>query len=131
VEFFPPDYPQARPIRTEVTQPTVNFRVQGIGELTDHDTYWILTYDDCNHSQAFARVGLDEFQAAAVYVRRHYARCLTCGLTTRPVAVQMTDVGPDLMLSPGELAIIVSALRAYGQADLATRLDETLRHARS
>jgi hypothetical protein len=130
VEFFPPDFPHTRPIRTEVQQPADSFRVQGIGELTDHDTYWLLTYDDCNHSQAFARVGLDEAQAAAVYVRRHYARCLSCGLTTRPVALQTTNIGPDLMLSPGELEIIVNALRAFGQTDLASRLDEILRHAR-
>jgi hypothetical protein len=34
------------------------------------------------------------------------------------------------MLSPGELEIIVNALRAFGQTDLASRLDEILRHAR-
>jgi hypothetical protein len=35
-------------------------RVQGVGELTDHNTYWRLTYDECGHVQEFAREGLDE-----------------------------------------------------------------------
>jgi uncharacterized protein involved in type VI secretion and phage assembly len=130
VEFSPPDYAQKRPSRTDGTHPSVNVRVPGIGELTDHTTHWLLTYDACHHGQAFARVGMDEHQAAAAYVRRHYARCLTCGLATRPVAVHTSNVAPELMLSPRELTTIVTALRAFGQSDLAGRLEEVLQHVR-
>jgi hypothetical protein len=46
-------------------------RVQGVGELTDHDTYWRLTYEECGHVQEFALVGLEAPEGVAFFVRRH------------------------------------------------------------
>jgi hypothetical protein len=100
-------------------------RVQGVGELTDHDTYWHLTYDDCGHVQAFAREGLDDPEGATFFVRRHYAQCLTCAPVNKPVAAETPSVKPaqlHLVLSLDELAAIVTALRSS-----ADRLDNVLR----
>jgi len=73
-------------------------RVTDVGELTDHDTYWHLSYDDCTHVQLFARQGLDDAEAAGGFVRRHYAQCLSCALTNRPVAAETLHVEPDLSI---------------------------------
>jgi hypothetical protein len=105
-------------------------RVTDIGELTDHDTYWNLAYDGCSHVQAFARQGLDDPEAAVFFVRRHYAQCLTCIRTNRPVAAETLNVEPDqfhLVFSLDELTAIVSALRSSDRPDLADRLDKVLR----
>ncbi len=59
-------------------------RIEVVGELTYHDTYWRLLYDKCRHVQEFARFELEDSlvredpQRAAREVRRHYARCLSC-----------------------------------------------------
>ncbi|MCA1647477.1 MAG: hypothetical protein LC797_19135, partial [Chloroflexi bacterium] len=59
-------------------------RIDGVGELTYHGTYWRLTYDSCRHVQEFARLDLDDSRArddperAALEVQRHYAWCLSC-----------------------------------------------------
>jgi hypothetical protein len=104
--------------------------VQGVGELTDHDTFWRLTYDACGHVQEFAREGLDEPDGAGLFVRHHYARCLTCALGN-PVAATPINVVPDqfhLVLSLDELAVTIAALRVVDQTELAERLDVILRH---
>ena len=108
-------------------------RLQGIGKLTDHDTYWRLTYDECGHIQEFAREGYDDPASAAFFVRRHYAQCLTCALTSTPVARQTPNVEADqvnLGRSLDDLAAIVTALRFGDQHDLADRLDNILRRLR-
>src|SRR3989442_11326843 len=100
-------------------------RVQDVGELTDDGLYWRLVYDDCGHVQAFAREGLDDPEGAAFFVRRHYAECLTCTLSNRPLAAQTPNVEPDqihLILSTDELGAIVSALRSSDRPELAERL---------
>jgi hypothetical protein len=105
-------------------------RATDVGELTDHNTYWHLAYDACSHSQAFAREGLDDPAAAVLFVQRHYAQCLTCRLTNRPVAAETLNVEPDqfhLVFSLDELTAIVSALRSSDRPDLADRLDKVLR----
>jgi hypothetical protein len=53
-------------------------RLQGVGKLTRFDSYWRLIYNACGHTQEFAREGLDDLDAVAVFVRRHYADCLSC-----------------------------------------------------
>jgi hypothetical protein len=106
-------------------------RVQGVGELTDHDTYWRLTYEECGHVQEFPRVGLEAPEGVAFFVRRHYSHCLTCALANAPTAAVTTNVEPDqfhLVLSHDELAAIVTALRSSDRPELADRLDKVLRH---
>jgi hypothetical protein len=106
-------------------------KVQGVGELTDHDTYWRLTYDECGHAQEFPREGLDEPEGAAFFVRRHYTFCLTCAVANTPTAAVTPNVEPDqfhLVLSHDELAAIVTALRSSDRPELADRLDKVLRH---
>ncbi len=105
-------------------------RVQGVGELTDAGSYWRLVYDDCGHVQALAREGLDDPEGAVFFVRRHYAKCLTCTLADRPVAAETPNVDPDqvhLVLSADELGVIVSALRSSDRPELADRLNKVLR----
>jgi hypothetical protein len=100
-------------------------RVQGVGELTDNDTYWHLAYDDCSHVQAFAREGLDDPEGATFFVRRHYAQCLACALVNKAVATETPSVKPaqfHLVLSLDELAAIVTVLRSS-----ADRLENVLR----
>jgi hypothetical protein len=58
-------------------------RIEGIGTLTPHRDCWRLVYDRCDHVQEFPSVGLEEAEAAAREVRRHYAECLTCRLGLR------------------------------------------------
>jgi len=59
--------------------------LQGIGELTDLGTSWRLVYDRCLDLQLFARSGLENLEAAARFVRRNFAECLTCrAATSRP-----------------------------------------------
>src|SRR5712692_1111200 len=93
-------------------------RVTDVGELTDHDTYWHLACDDCTHVQLFARQGLDDAEAAGVFVRRHYAHCLSCALINSPVAAETLNVEPDqfhLVFSLDELAATIVALRVVDQ----------------
>ncbi len=88
-------------------------RLQGVGELTNHATYWHLVYEACGHVQAFAREGLDDADAAAFYARRHYAQCLTCALVNRPAAAEPRNVVADqlnLVFSLDELAVTIVAL---------------------
>jgi hypothetical protein len=104
-------------------------RVQGVGELTNHDSYWRPTYDECGHIQEFAREGLDEPDVATRFVRHHYARCLTCA-RANPAAAKTSNVVPDqihLVLSLDELAVTIAALRVVDQNELAERLDALLR----
>jgi hypothetical protein len=106
-------------------------RVQGVGELTDHDTYWRLTYEACGHVQEFPREGLEEPDGAALFVRRHYTHCLTCLLANTAPAAVLPNVEPDqfhLVFSHDELAAIVTALRSSDRPELAERLDKVLRH---
>ena len=56
-------------------------QVQGIGDLIDRGTHWVLVYDHCDHNQEFARIGLEQVRDAVREVRRNYAECLTCLLT--------------------------------------------------
>ena len=49
-----------------------------VGELIDRTTYWELVYDECGHSQQFARHRREEVQLAAREAAINYARCLTC-----------------------------------------------------
>jgi hypothetical protein len=108
-------------------------RVQSVGELTDHDTYWRLTYDECGHVQEFAREGLDEPEDVAVYVQRHYAQCLTCVRANPPAAADTPNVMLDqfhLVMSLDELAVTVAALRSVNQTELAERLDAILGQVR-
>lgn len=107
----------------------IDMRVQGVGELTDHDTYWHLIYDDCGHVQVFAREGLDEPEGAAFFVRRHYIECLTCVLTNRLVVAEAPNVDSDqfhLVLRRDELTAIVFALRSSDRPELVERLDAIL-----
>jgi hypothetical protein len=111
----------------------VDMKVQGVGELTNEGSYWRLVYYDCGHVQAFAREGLDDPEGAAFFVRRHYAKCLTCALAHRPVPAESLIVDPDqvhLVLSAEELGAIVSALRSTHRPELADRLAEVLRQLR-
>jgi hypothetical protein len=107
-------------------------RVQGIGELTEHDTHWHLTHDDCGHVQVFALEGLDDPEAAVFLVRRLYAKCPTCALANTAVAAETPTVEPNqfhLVLGRDGLAAIVAAvaaLRVVGLAALAERLDAIL-----
>ncbi len=108
----------------------IDMRVQGVGELTDHDTYWHLIYDDCGHVQVFAREGLDEPEGAAFFVRRHYGECLTCALTNKLVVTETPNVDSDqfhLVLRRDELSAIVFALRSSDHPELVERLDAILR----
>jgi hypothetical protein len=63
------------------------------GELTDQGTHWQFVYDDCRHVQEFARLELedaqvrDDPQRAALEVKRHYARCLSCRVNQRTAAL--------------------------------------------
>jgi hypothetical protein len=111
-----------------VVHPLADMKVQGVGELTDHSTYWRLTYAECGHVQEFAREGLDEPEDAAFYVWRHYGQCLTCA-RARPTAVEL-NVEPEqfhLVLRLDELAVTIAALRFVDQLELAERLDSIRR----
>lgn len=70
-------------------------RVEGIGELTDMGTHWLLVYGACGHRQAFARQGLEDPDLARREVLRHYGRCLICGMRgrsrSRPVGSTSVD----------------------------------------
>ena len=50
----------------------------GIGKLTAHGTIWRLVYDQCGHTQDFARAGVEDPQQAETYVRTGLAACLSC-----------------------------------------------------
>ena len=54
--------------------------IRGIGELANGGQVWRLTYADCRHQQEFAGDWLQDDDQAARVVRKHYARCLMCGL---------------------------------------------------
>jgi hypothetical protein len=108
-------------------------RVDGIGELSDHALYWRLTYDRCGHVQDFARVGLAEADSAVIYVRRHYARCLTCGPDAPPPG-ETPDTHSHqvrVVLNPDELAVTIAALRSVDQPALAERLAAILQQITS
>jgi hypothetical protein len=82
----------------------VDMRMQGVGELTDHDTHWYLAYDDCSHGQVVARVGLEEPERAARFVRRYFAQCLTCRLeSARPPGDSAHLAAKSLGIDPGDL----------------------------
>ena len=53
-------------------------RLQNVGELIDRTMYWELVYDECGHSQQFARHRREEVELAAKEATVNYGRCLTC-----------------------------------------------------
>lgn len=57
-----------------------SMQVEAFGDLIDFKTHWQLVYKQCGHLQVLARLGLEDAERAQAYVRRNYARCLTCEL---------------------------------------------------
>ena len=108
-------------------------QVEDVGKLTDL-SYWRLVYDDCGHFQEFAHEGLDalDLEHVALYVRRHFAHCLTCVSSKRPMVTEVSNVAPaefHLVLSPDEMSRLIEALRQGGDELLAQRFDRILRQA--
>jgi hypothetical protein len=58
-------------------------QVEAVGDLVDLKTHWQLVYKRCGHVQIMGRLGLEDAERAHAYVRRNYARCLTCELAQR------------------------------------------------
>jgi len=59
---------------------TDGISLPGIGELVDLTACWGLRYTACEHTQLFARHGLENPSAAARYAMQRFAECLSCRL---------------------------------------------------
>ena len=109
-----------------------SMQVEDVGKLTDL-SYWRLVYDDHGHFQEFANERLDNLEHVALYVRRHFAHCLTCASSKRPMVIEASIVAPDefhQMVSPDEMRRLIEALRQGGDELLAQRFDRILRQTR-